>query len=145
MGMSMCVGFGDEGGQWRRSFVELRGDAASSDEVVEKRDESLISVALQVASPGVVRWQRLRQVPTGESSGVPHRSCPGLDYPVPQSCETGQCTEHTKDLRVEWDSQQVPLHPEVLLCHPCTLQLFPTTQDPTSDIELGASARVLLW
>ena len=85
MGMSTCVGLRDGGGQGRRSFVELHGDAASIDEVVEKGDESLVSVALQVATPGVVRWQRLRQVPTGEASGVTHRSCSGLDYPVPQS------------------------------------------------------------
>jgi hypothetical protein len=60
--------FGDGDGQGRRSFVELgpdgellriimdHGDAESIDEVVEKGDESLISVALQVASPGVVPW-----------------------------------------------------------------------------------------
>jgi hypothetical protein len=61
------------------------------------------------------------------------------------ACPARTALGRHKDLRVELDSQQVPLHPEVLLCHPCTLQLFPTTQAPTSDIELGASARTLLW
>ena len=50
-----------------------RGDAPSIDEVVEKADESLISVALQAATPALVRWQRLRLVPAGNASRVPHR------------------------------------------------------------------------
>jgi hypothetical protein len=81
---------------------------------------------------------------TYEQPTIRDQSPDSSQYLAPAPLGENRLGRH-KDLRVELDSQQVPLHPEVLLCHPCPLQLFPTTQAPTSDIELGASARTLLW